>query len=235
MRYAQSAGPAAVVILVGLVAAVAAQVPVTREPRHRVVFETPEFRILDVRVPPGDTTLDHVHEHDIVTVTMTSDAATRTQTPGQPWGEVRPRRPAGDPSISEHTGKADRHLVQNVGDIPYQLFAVENLRKSWTSGAALSARGTTLAAESRAFRIYDVRLLSEQSQIFHLHAVPTIAVLISGRAMSAGEESKTDPSAPIGLKQLVETGEWVLVPAGMSHHLVRLGNADSRVVEIEVR
>jgi quercetin dioxygenase-like cupin family protein len=54
--------------------------------------------------------------------------------------------------------------------------------------------------------------------------------------MSQGVESKAfGPSAPIGLKQLVQTGEWVLVPPGEPHFLVRLGTADVHVVEIEVR
>jgi quercetin dioxygenase-like cupin family protein len=71
------------------------------------------------------------------------------------------------------------------------------------------------------------------TQILHVHSTPAIVVLIDGRAMSAGAESKTE--GPVGLKQLVQTGEWVLVPAGESHHLVRLGTADVRVVEVEVR
>jgi quercetin dioxygenase-like cupin family protein len=225
------------ILMISLATAAAAQVPLSREPRHRVVFETPEFRILDVNVPPGDMTLDHTHEFDLVTVAMSGGAATRTQSPGQPWGPVRPLRPIGDVSVSEYTGKPDRHLIENVGDIPYQLFAVENLRQgNWASGGPLSAVGTTLTAESRAFRVYDVRLVPETTQIFHAHATTAIAVLISGRAMSAGAESKAaGPSAPVGLKQLVQTGEWVLVPAGESHHLVRLGTGDARVVEIEVR
>ena len=223
------------IVIILLATAVAAQVPVTQEPRHRVVFETPEFRILDVRIPPGETTLDHTHEHDIVTVAM-AGGATRTQSPGQAWIPV-PAKPPGDVVIEEHTGKPDRHLLQNVGDSPYQVFAVENLRPgNWTSGASVSAGGTTLTRESRAFRVYDVRLMPGMTQTFHVHAVPTIAVLISGRSMSAGPENKTaDPSAPVGLKQLVQAGEWVLVPTGESHYLVRLGTGDVRLVEIEVR
>jgi quercetin dioxygenase-like cupin family protein len=225
------------ILIITLATAAAAQVPLTREPRHRVVFENPQFRILDVNIPPGDTTLDHTHENDIVTVAMTGDVATRTQSPGQPWDAVRPPRPLGDAGVAEYTGRPDRHLIQNVGDRPYQLFAVENLRQgNWGSGIPVSARGTTLAIESRAFRVYDVRLVPDLTQIFHTHATTAIAVLISGRAMSAGEESKTaGPAAPVGLKQLVQTGEWVMVPAGESHHLVRLGTSDARVVEIEVR
>jgi quercetin dioxygenase-like cupin family protein len=37
------------------------------------------------------------------------------------------------------------------------------------------------------------------------------------------------------LKQLTQPGQWILVPAGDTHHVVRLGAGDARIVEIEVR
>ena len=60
-----------------LTAAVAAQVPVNNEPHHRTVFENADFRILDVRVSPGESTADHRHDHDIASVSMNAGTATR--------------------------------------------------------------------------------------------------------------------------------------------------------------
>jgi len=37
------------------------QVPVAEEPRHHLVFENKEIRILNVLIPPGDTTQYHIH------------------------------------------------------------------------------------------------------------------------------------------------------------------------------
>ena len=45
-----------------------AQIPVIDEPRHRVVYEDARVRVLDVRVPPGDVTLEHGHDRDLATV-----------------------------------------------------------------------------------------------------------------------------------------------------------------------
>lgn len=225
-------------LTLGMASLAAAQVPLHQEPRHRVVFENAQFRILDVNVPPGDTTLDHLHDHDIVTVSMNSGTPTRIQSPGQPLGQARPGRPPGNAAVAEYFGKPDSHRVENVGPIPYQLFAVENRRGGdWSKGTALSAAATTMSNESRAFRVYDVRLVREISQTSHLHAVPTVAVLISGKAMSEGAEAKAGvgPAAPVGLKQLDQPGQWVLIPQGESHHLVRLSNADVYIVEVEIR
>jgi hypothetical protein len=38
------------------------QVPVREEPRHKVALQNDYVRLLDVRVPPGDTSLFHVHQ-----------------------------------------------------------------------------------------------------------------------------------------------------------------------------
>ena len=165
----------------------AMQVPVTKDPRHRLVFENAQFRILDVNIPPGDASLDHLHEHDIVTVSMTPGTETRIETAGQPAGAVRPPRPLGDATVAEYTGKPQSHKVTNVGKTAYQLFAVENLRASgWTTSPALSDAATKITRESRAFKIYDVQLSLAHSQTSHTHAVPTIAVLLSSDKTGCG-------------------------------------------------
>jgi hypothetical protein len=208
-----------------MVASVAAQVPVSKEPRHHVAFENPQLRILDVNIPPGDKSLDHRHDLDIATVSMTMGTTTRVQSGSQPAAE-RPSRPLGDSTLTEYAGKAQSHTIENIGKSPYQLFAVENLKTSgWST------------AESRSFRLYDVSLSRETSQTSHTHAVPTIAVLITGMVMSDGpdKQAKDNPGAPIGLKQLTQPGQWIMVPSGDTHHMVRLGPGEARIVEIEVR
>ena len=220
-------------------AIISAQVPLSQEPRHRETFASAQLRILNVTIPPGDTSLDHRHDFDIATVAMSGGASTRQQATGQPWDPARTPRQPGDPNVTEYTGKPSSHRVENIGKIAYQLFAVENLRKNgWSAAPAASGLATKMTTESRAFRVYDVRLAPKGiSQTSHTHAVPTIAVLVSGAVMSDGPDAqaKANAPAPVGLKQLTQPGQWILVPAGDTHHVVRLGTGDARVVEIEVR
>ena len=225
-------------LVLASIAAAAAQVPLAKDPSHRVTFESAQLRILSVNVPPGQMTLEHRHEFDISTVSMTSGTETRVQAAGGAWGPPRAPRPAGDSAITDYTGMPASHRLENTGASAYQLFAVENLKRSgWSSAAAVRAPATTLARESRAFRVYDVKLARETPQTAHTHTVPTIAVLISGKAMSDGPDAqaKANAPAPVGLRQLDQPGQWILVPAGDTHHLVRLSTGDAYVVEIEVR
>ena len=224
--------------VLALTATVAAQVPVNKEPHHRVVYENADFRVLDVNVPVGDSTLDHRHERDIVTVSMTGGTRTRITSPGQPAGAIRPPRPLADATVAEYAGKPDSHKVDNVGDAPYQLFAVENLKPvGWSATGAVNALATKLATEARAFRIYDVRLVTGSTQTTHTHAVPTVALLVNGKVMSDGPDAQAKALAPasVGLKQLDQPGQWLLIPKGDTHTIVRLGTADARLLEIEVR
>lgn len=216
---------------------IAAQVPLTKDPSHRVTFENPQLRILNVNIPPGQKSLDHRHELDIATVSMSNGTNTRIQTGGQP-AENRPSRPLGNATVAEYAGKAQSHTIENLARSAYQLFAVENLKTSgWSTAPAASGLATKMIQESRAFRLYDVNLSKGTSQTSHTHAVPTVAILINGLVMSDGPDAKAkaNPGAPIGLKQLTQPGEWIYVPSGDTHHIVRLGVGDARIVEIEVR
>ena len=49
-----------------------AQVPVHEEPRHHPVFQNTEIRILNVLLPPGDTTQYHIHTTPSVFIYFTS-------------------------------------------------------------------------------------------------------------------------------------------------------------------
>jgi quercetin dioxygenase-like cupin family protein len=223
--------------LLAAAATVAAQVPLSKEPRHQTTFENKQLRIINVNIPAGDKSLDHRHELDIATVSMSNGTTTRIATGGQPAAD-RPSRPLGDATVADYAGKAQSHIIENLGKSAYQLFAVENLKTSgWSTAGAASGLATKMTRESRAFRLYDVNLSRDTSQTSHTHAVPTIAVLISGTVMSDGPDTqaKANPGAPIGLKQLTQPGQWIMVPPGDTHHVVRLGPGNARIVEIEVR
>ena len=50
-----------------------AQIPVSQEPYHRVVFENEDVRILNVMLPPGDTTQYHIHSTPSVFIGLSTN------------------------------------------------------------------------------------------------------------------------------------------------------------------
>lgn len=228
----------AAIILAGTAATLAAQVPLTEDPRYRVAYSNAQLRVLHLTLPPGDTSLDQRHDFDMATISMSVATSVREQKSGQPWGNASPSRPPGSASLAEYTGKPSSLRLENVGKNPYQHFAVENLRKSgWSTAAPVTARGTTLTAESRSFRVYDVKVGGDNIQTSHKHEQPTIVISVSGAVLSEGPRERAKEFAPasVGLKQLTQPGEWLLVPAGDTHHVVSLGAGAAQLVEIEVR
>lgn len=203
-----------------------AQVPVGKEPHHRVVFEDARLRVLDVNIPPGATTLEHSHDHDIVTVSI-GQADTRTRAPGVDWGAVRPRRPLGDVSATEYAGQPGVHAIQNVGPDLYHLIAVENVRQSgWQATPAVAAPGLRVAVESRAFRASSIDLDPARPSVTRALSVPSVVVLVAGEAVL--NRKSHDP------KRLTPGARWGVVGAGEEYTLSSRGG-NTRLVEIEVR
>jgi quercetin dioxygenase-like cupin family protein len=191
------------------------------------VFSDDALRVIDVNVPPGDTTLEHSHSHDIATVCIES-SQTRTRVPGQPWGDARPRG-VGEPNLTEYAGKPGAHTLQNLGSGLYRLIAVENRRiRGWSSGEPLVAPATKLAREARAFRLYEVTLGANASETTHVHAQPTVAILINGRVNASGKPASA-------ATRLEAPGQWVRIAEGQPHTLSAGGATDVRVTEIELR
>ena len=121
----------------------ASPVPVDQEPRHKVRFADSAMRVLDVDIPPGVTTLEHMHVHDMATVCLEC-ARTLTKPPGGEWSGVRTRE-VGSVNVTQYTAKPDAHTVRNIEDSThYHLVAVENLRPG-----GFTIREVTLAPGER--------------------------------------------------------------------------------------
>ena len=68
-----------------------APVPLSGEPRHHVVYESPVMRVHDIQIPPGDTTLFHTHDTAILYVPI---ARSTNRIAGARRGMDRRRRAA---------------------------------------------------------------------------------------------------------------------------------------------
>ena len=130
--------PVAVVAILVMTAGVVARlpqpdtsvVPVHQEPRHRLVFDSPVTKILDVQVLPGDTTLFHTHSDPILYVPL-SPSTMRNQTLGGEWSSppaaaASPGRPGRMFSVTTYAEKPLTHRVNNIGTGLYRLIGTIN-------------------------------------------------------------------------------------------------------------
>jgi hypothetical protein len=62
----------------------AQEVPVSKEPRHHPVFENGKVRVLNVTLPPGDTSLYHLHSTPSVFISLSTTKTAAQLKGGQP-------------------------------------------------------------------------------------------------------------------------------------------------------
>src|SRR5579872_2780202 len=142
-------------VLSGLIAA---QVPLEQEPRHHLEFANESLRVISPQIPPGDTTLEHLHTHDDATVCI-HGSEVRAKQPGAEWSNAGTACSPGRVNVTEYTGKPRSHTVQNVGASTYHLLLVENLHESgWKNNEPLAVEGMKVARETRSFRVYESEL-----------------------------------------------------------------------------
>jgi hypothetical protein len=231
-----------VACIIGLLAVLPMQedrvVPVHEEPRHRLVFETPGTRILDIQIVPGDTTLFHTHSDPILYLTMSS-SQTRSQTLGGDWSAPaaastpsassapapRPAPPARAFSVTSYAERPLTHRVNNLGPSLFRLIGITNSSPGDASTTASSDFASTPEVTNRWFRAY--RWTPKSQGIEHRHGNPVVIVVATG---SAAVRSAATPDA----QQLSEPGAFAFLGANVVHTLQAM-SANSEVMEVEIR
>jgi quercetin dioxygenase-like cupin family protein len=219
-------------------------VPVHEEPRHRLVFDSPVVRVLDIQIPPGDTTLFHTHSNPILYVNMSSSRMRNqnlngewnaSPAPGAPSAPSAPSAPRIVPStppgrMMSTTSYAERpvtHRVNNVGDALYRLIGIINPSAGDASQAPGGGFDLAPELENQWFRGYRRVVDSAQPTAEHRHINPVVLVLASGAAtvrFGHAPESRT----------LAEPGMFAFIGANQVHTLAATA-ADTQVMEVELR
>jgi quercetin dioxygenase-like cupin family protein len=206
-------------------------VPVHEEPRHRLIFDSPGTRILDVNIPPGDTTLFHTHSDPILYVNM-SASQTRSQTLGGEWlggdtaqaANLKPQpSPGRMTSTTSYAKQPLTHRVHNVGQTLFRLIGITNSSAGDESAAASEGFDAAPEMGNRWFRGY--RWTLDATAVTHRHGNPVAIVLISGRVMAQAATQTSTLSAPGAFA-------WY---EGNDPHSLRAIDSVGEVVEVEVR
>jgi hypothetical protein len=101
-----------------------AQVQVSKEPRHKNGLENKYVRLLDVKIPPGDTSLFHIHSTPSVFVHFTNTTVC-SQIKGKEW--VKGKNTQGNASYRSFVNNTLVHRVSNCDTVPFHVTDVELL------------------------------------------------------------------------------------------------------------
>lgn len=211
-------------------------VHMSKEPRHKVVFEAGTARVQDVQIPPGDTTLFHTHDHAVLYVPIGS-SRTRSQVLGEEWsggGAARgaaatsaPATPGRLSSITNYVEKPVTHRVNNIGDSLFRLIAVGNLSKGTDADTDdVSGLGAKPEVLNKYYRAYRVSLPAGQSTAAHKHAWPVVVVQqTAGQLAIEGSANATT----------TEPGKFAFHDGSGTHQVKNTGRSAVEIVEVELR
>ncbi|MEM6260870.1 MAG: hypothetical protein AAGI38_00070 [Bacteroidota bacterium] len=127
---------------------VTAQMPVHEEPYHQPVWQNEVFRLLEVFVPPGDTTAFHRHEHPICYIVLKGSKLFLQQPTQNGRTVTLPTGYAGTQGGSIDTPFI--HRFANVGTQEVQIYALERL----IPGTKPTADSANLVFQQRGFTLY---------------------------------------------------------------------------------
>ena len=203
-------------------------VQVYQESRHHPVFENSLVRILDVRVPAGDTTAYHVHANRHIAVVI-SGARTWDQATGQAAPEsASVSLPIGSVFDNASASIPYTHRVGNADTVAFRYLGAQMLEPSRVASTELPASsGLRFDHETMGARVYRVTLAPGQSTARHRHDAPGLTVQVGAGRL------RVDGTVPEGSSTESGPGAWWWRRAGSEHVLRNIGAQPLDLVEID--
>jgi quercetin dioxygenase-like cupin family protein len=211
----------------GVQASTPSAVPIEQEPAHRLVLQNEYVRVFEVWLPPGKTTLWHVHLHDGVSVRLT-DATIEDEPKDGPAETIRLH---GGQVAYGATPTARTHRVHNAGETTFHIAYIELLtppgvRADHSSAAAPDPRVVFENDRVRALR----RILAPgESTVMHTHESRGVGVPVRGGRLEISDQEGTTNTFD------VKAGAVNWIEPGTTHRLRNVGDAPMEFVDIELK
>lgn len=209
-------------------------VPVYEDPHHRQVFQSGPWRIIDVQLPPNDTTWWHTHYSPVLYLTLSSSTIEERiafQIQGGDWIGKGAQNLTPEvltlESFTNYVRQPEAHYLQNIGDGLYRAIVVVN-ETTGDNAASPSSAGfdSRPVLTNNWFRAYRIALGSNHPTESHLHRTP-VAILqaTSGAALGVGARTW----------EFNTPGQWAFFDPGEPHELRVTGRERVEFIEVEVR
>lgn len=201
------------------------QVLVHQEPRHHPVFENKEIRILNVIIPPGDTTLYHIHTTPSVFITFTT-----TKTGSQLKGEEKnySESRAGSILAEDLSGEHIRtHRVWNRDKTAFNVMDVELLyQKSQLAENPLNLPDLHLEIDTTWVRVYRLNLSAGKKFKLENPKQSFLLVALQDASVESDKNGKTQI-------QNLKSGSFIDIRKKKPFQITNTGNQIAQMVLLE--
>ena len=184
-----------------------AQVAVKDEPRHYPIIVNQFLRVLDVWIPPGDTTLFHIHATPSLFLQFTN-THTATQIKDSTWDNkgisIKGR------AYYEDFSTIRVHRVSNQDKNSFHVTDIEILSAFQPNDNRKPLPFTLLFDNDKAFA-YRITVLDHSRTVFQ-HRGPIIAAMVEGKTIFLHEEGEQRDRE-------ISTGKFAYIKPGNSFYL----------------
>ncbi|MGB7846996.1 MAG: hypothetical protein WBL63_15380 [Candidatus Acidiferrum sp.] len=201
-----------------------APVPVEQEPHHHTLLKNDYVLVMHVTIPEGERSLYHIHDHDRVSIELSS-ASISQQKLNEPEGQSVPSKP-GDLSAPTVNASPMIHRIHNFGPGTFEVLDVELLQRPQLPSASLAG---PVAAENLSGRVYRWTLAPGATSPMHTHNRPYLIVAVNKMPLKM--------TAPDGrsFSHEIQSGDFHWVDAKVTHSLTNEGTIEGQIVEVELK
>jgi hypothetical protein len=188
-----------------------AQVPVSQEPMHRPVFQNEYIRILDVLVPPHDTTQFHIHSIPSFFLTGSGNIIS-SQVKGRDW--VKEQLLPGNSWYRSFSPDSLVHRVANLDSAPFHVFDIELLSSYDKSNiTGIEPLPFPVLYENDKAIVYHLKNIDKPAPV--KTPLPIIAIVVKGEQVKFTDTitNQTKP-LPAGQHLYIEPGTSFFLSAG---------------------
>jgi hypothetical protein len=200
-----------------------AQVQVSKEPRHKNAFENKYVRLLDVHIPPGDTSLFHIHSTPSVFLHFTTTVVC-SQIKGKEW--VTAKNTEGNASYRSFVNDTLVHRVSNCDTVPFHVTDIEIL-SPYKPTVQLKPLPFTLLFENEKVVAYRFSRSSFNNKVISDRG-PMVAELVTGKEVIY-HDRKNKKSIKI------KTGKYLYIKPGSSFYFSIKGAEEINMVLVEIK
>lgn len=199
-----------------------AQVQVSREPRHHTVFENAWVRILDVHIPPGDTSLFHKHSTPSVFIIL-SNTKTGSEAIVEP---AKLRLTEGNIWFEGFYDTPRIHRVWNSDTSEFHVIDMELLNKTPRPADPLpDAKSFAPLLDEKPVRGYRFTLPAQSTNRLPRRNAPFVVIGLTN----------TVGNVTANRHPFVKKGDFLFVPPGSSIDFINKGNADQVFALFELK
>jgi len=194
---------------------------VRKEPRHHDVVDNQWVRILDVHLPPGDTTFYHKHSTPSVFLVLGN-----TKTGSQALIEPRHRTfDKEDIWFEDFTDTPRIHRVWNADKVPFHTIDIELPHPPSANFVGVSLPSSELLFDARQVLAYRMKLPSNMAFTLKVAPCPFVVVFLSGN----GAEGS------VSNKPLMAKGDFAFVAAGEPLTIKNAGTKEAQFAVFEIK